>query len=396
MPGREVRARGTRARAVLLAGLVVALLGTNVAVGRADTAGDLDAARRKLADTQAAANAAAADVSSAEDRLQTLTDSITELQAQVKETRRRERALVKVVKARARVVYTRAADTHLSVVLEASTPLQAARRSQFVDLANKKDHAAAKRLSALRADLRSQRDELRAQRREAATQQDDLNANYDQIQRRLADAVKARDDLIATLEAERAAAARQAAEEAAARAAAAAAELAQLRAAQPVVQPVAQPVSQPPTTGSPTPPTSGGPGQIISNPGGGAFQCPVVGSVYTDSYGPRGSGFHYGIDMFAPTGTPLVAVKPGSVTFVPNEGAGGNTVYLSANDGNVYFYAHLSSYVGGPRSVAQGEVVGLVGMTGNASAPHLHFEIRIGGANGQRIDPYPILRAAGC
>jgi peptidoglycan LD-endopeptidase LytH len=62
----------------------------------------------------------------------------------------------------------------------------------------------------------------------------------------------------------------------------------------------------------------------------------------------------------------------------------------------VYFYAHLSSYVGGARSVAQGEVVGLVGMTGNASAPHLHFEIRIGGANGQRIDPYPTLRAAGC
>ena len=81
---------------------------------------------------------------------------------------------------------------------------------------------------------------------------------------------------------------------------------------------------------------------------------------------------------------------------MPDEGAGGNTVYLSAVDGNVYFYAHLSSFVGGPRSVAQGEVVGLSGMTGNATAPHLHFEIRIGGANGERIDPYPTLRAAGC
>ena len=57
MPGREARARGTRARALLLAGLVVALLGADVGVSRGDTASDLDAARRKLADTQAAANA---------------------------------------------------------------------------------------------------------------------------------------------------------------------------------------------------------------------------------------------------------------------------------------------------------------------------------------------------
>jgi murein DD-endopeptidase MepM/ murein hydrolase activator NlpD len=134
----------------------------------------------------------------------------------------------------------------------------------------------------------------------------------------------------------------------------------------------------------------------VSNPNGGAFECPVFGSSYTDSYGPRGSGFHYGIDMFVPMGTQLFAVMAGTVRYVPNEGAGGNTVYLSAVDGNVYFYAHLSSFVGGPRSVAQGEVIGLSGMTGDATAPHLHFEIRIGGANGQRIDPYPTLRAAGC
>jgi murein DD-endopeptidase MepM/ murein hydrolase activator NlpD len=137
-------------------------------------------------------------------------------------------------------------------------------------------------------------------------------------------------------------------------------------------------------------------GQIIANPGGGSFQCPVSGAAYSDNYGPRGSGFHYGIDMFAPTGTPLVAVKSGSVSHMPMNGAGGNEAYLSANDGNVYFYAHLSQYVGGPRSVAQGEVIGLVGSTGDAAAPHLHFEIRVGGANGSRIDPYPTLRSAGC
>ena len=145
-------------------------------------------------------------------------------------------------------------------------------------------------------------------------------------------------------------------------------------------------------------PSSGNPGagQIIANSGGGSFQCPVAGSAYSDSYGPRGSGFHYGIDMFAPTGVPLVAVKSGSVSYMPLDGAGGNEAYVLANDGNVYFYAHLSQFVGGARSVSQGEVIGLVGSTGDATAPHLHFEIRIGGANGQRIDPYPTLQSAGC
>ena len=114
----------------------------------------------------------------------------------------------------------------------------------------------------------------------------------------------------------------------------------------------------------------GAPGQIIANPGGGSFQCPVNGSAYSNNYGPRGGGFHYGIDMFASSGAPLVAVKAGSVRYVPNEGDGGNTVYLSANDGNTYFYAHLSAFVGGARSVAQGDFVGLVGATGNASGPH--------------------------
>jgi len=91
-----------------------------------------------------------------------------------------------------------------------------------------------------------------------------------------------------------------------------------------------------------------------------------------------------------------MAVKAGTVTFAPNEGAGGNAAYLNADDGNTYYYAHFSSYVGAPRTVAKGEVFGLTGMTGNATGPHLHFEIRLGGPNGDRTDPYPTLKSAGC
>ncbi len=141
----------------------------------------------------------------------------------------------------------------------------------------------------------------------------------------------------------------------------------------------------------PPPPPPSGPAPVISG-----FRCPVTGAVYTDSYGPRGTGFHWGIDMFKPLGTPAVAVKAGTVRDVPNEGAGGNVVYLTADDGNVYQLAHLNDFVGGDRRVAQGEIIGHVGQTGNATAVHLHFEIRIGGINGVRIDPYATLRGAGC
>ena len=111
-------------------------------------------------------------------------------------------------------------------------------------------------------------------------------------------------------------------------------------------------------------------------PGPRPFQCPVQGAAYSDDYGgPTG---HPGIDMFVPTGTTAVAVKAGDVTYVANEGAGGNTAYLAADDGNTYFYAHFSQFVGEARTVAKGEVIGLTGMTGNATAPHLHFEVRAG------------------
>jgi murein DD-endopeptidase MepM/ murein hydrolase activator NlpD len=124
--------------------------------------------------------------------------------------------------------------------------------------------------------------------------------------------------------------------------------------------------------------------------------CPVRGATYTNDYGPRGSGFHAGIDMLVPRGTPVRAVLAGRIHHQPNDGPGGNTTYLTADDGNVYMTVHLDDFVGGDRRVARDALIGHAGMTGNATAPHVHFEIRLGGPNGTRINPYPSLRAAGC
>jgi len=56
-----------------------------------------------------------------------------------------------------------------------------------------------------------------------------------------------------------------------------------------------------------------------------------------------------------------------------------------------YIYYHLSEYVGPPRHVNQGEVIAKLGQTGNARAPHTHFEIRRGGRTAPPVNPYPTI-----
>jgi murein DD-endopeptidase MepM/ murein hydrolase activator NlpD len=127
-----------------------------------------------------------------------------------------------------------------------------------------------------------------------------------------------------------------------------------------------------------------------------AIVCPMPGSAYGDSWGaPRSGGRrHEGVDMLAPTGTPIFAVVSGTARFSQNR-LGGNAVSLVGDNGNRYYYAHLSRYEGSSRRVTQGELIGYNGDTGNATGvPHLHFEVHPGG--GLAVNPTPSVRAAGC
>ena len=129
----------------------------------------------------------------------------------------------------------------------------------------------------------------------------------------------------------------------------------------------------------------------------GTIVCPVQGtSAYGDTWGaPRSGGRrHQGTDMLATTGTPLQAVIGGFVSQRSNR-LGGVTISLQGDNGNRYYYAHLSAYEGPGGRVEQGQVIGYVGDTGNATGvPHLHFEIRPNG--GVPVNPYSSVRNAGC
>lgn len=135
------------------------------------------------------------------------------------------------------------------------------------------------------------------------------------------------------------------------------------------------------------------------------YVFPVYGPVsFSDDFGaPRATtGWHHGNDIFAPLGTPVLAVADGTLFSVGWNGIGGWRLWLRDGQGNEYYYAHLSAFsplaVNGAR-VSAGDVVGFVGDTGDArgTPPHLHFEVHpaalLGLGYDGAINPYPYLLA---
>jgi murein DD-endopeptidase MepM/ murein hydrolase activator NlpD len=110
----------------------------------------------------------------------------------------------------------------------------------------------------------------------------------------------------------------------------------------------------------------------------------------SDGFGPRGSRFHAGLDLPAPSGTGVAAVAPGRVTYAAwRAGGWGRLVVVAHRAGVRSLYAHLSRIdVRVGERVEAGFQLGLVGATGDASGPHLHFEVRVRGA---AVDPLPAL-----
>jgi len=132
--------------------------------------------------------------------------------------------------------------------------------------------------------------------------------------------------------------------------------------------------------------TSSNTGSTGSSTATMTFQWPVPGGRTISRWGAsRGSRVHQGHDIGAPHGTNVVAGESGTV-IVTSYGSGyGYYVTISHGGGISTLYSHLSSYiVSVGDTVTRGQVIGYVGATGNATTPHLHFEVFV---NGVRVNP---------
>ena len=116
---------------------------------------------------------------------------------------------------------------------------------------------------------------------------------------------------------------------------------------------------------------------------------PVSGTV-SSGFGKRSNGHHAGIDILGTAGTEVRAASAGIAEYAANGMRGyGNTVILYHGDGITTLYGHLASIrVHSGDTVEAGTVIGTIGRTGNATANHLHFELRV---DGEAVDPTPYL-----
>ena len=139
---------------------------------------------------------------------------------------------------------------------------------------------------------------------------------------------------------------------------------------------------------------------------GGDWVFPVAGSQAgaADNFGADRADvlYHHGDDIFAPEGTPVVAVADGTLSLVGDNPLGGLRLWLRDRQGNEFYYAHLEGFAPAARdgaSVRAGELLGYVGHTGDAerTPPHLHFEVHpvsllALGYDGA-TDPWPYLQS---
>ncbi|OMQ14965.1 peptidase M23, partial [Modestobacter sp. VKM Ac-2676] len=131
----------------------------------------------------------------------------------------------------------------------------------------------------------------------------------------------------------------------------------------------------------------GGPPQAV---------LPVQGARLTSGFGNRWGTLHAGVDFAAPLGTPEYAAMDGVVLSAGPASGYGLAVYIQHPDGDVTVYGHMQEIlVAEGQHVRAGDTIALLGNTGQSTGPHLHFEVRRGGLDGEKVDPLPWLRGHG-
>lgn len=146
--------------------------------------------------------------------------------------------------------------------------------------------------------------------------------------------------------------------------------------------------SVPPTTSGSS---SGGSAGTGNNVDGKTWLIPCNYTRFSSPFGYRihpvygDWRFHYGVDLAASSGTPIVATRSGVVTNATYDSSAGYYVTIDHQDGFSSKYLHMTHYIVSPgQKVSAGQVIGYVGSTGTSTGPHLHFSILY---NGSHVNP---------
>ena len=242
----------------------------------------------------------------------------------------------------------------MSSVLEAGDAGEAARRQAMLGVVAGRDRDVIDRLRAAQDDQRLARSAAAGAKKQADARRDAVQGELGRVSRARADQVRVKDAL------DRRIGAFQAEADALAREEAGLAALIRQRQAARA--------------------SRGGGSGIDGRVSGAGLIWPVQGRV-TSEYGPRWGRTHEGIDISAPSGTPIRAAKAGEVIFVGQQGGYGNMTLVDHGGGFVTAYPHQSRFGTSEGAVvAQGQVIGYVGCSGSCTGPHLHFETRVNGS----------------
>jgi murein DD-endopeptidase MepM/ murein hydrolase activator NlpD len=323
---------------VLFAAAVVAIAGVPLMAGSEATAqaDPIAEAKQRVEDARREANEAAARYTDTQSSYEQLGDKIVGVERKIATNEARREELRSIAERRAVIAY-KTQGSNLSAIFHSESPREGLRSSELLDRANEADNDVVTDLAELNTELAGQRDQLAEQQRDQKAWSDRLADERKVLDAKLADSENALRDLEAQA-------------------------------------------------------FGAGRASEVSAPVIDGMVCPSPGSAFSNDWGQSRSGgrSHQGTDMMASMGMANLAVVSGNVTY-GDGGAGGMGAYLEGDNGVTYIYYHLSEYVGGPRRVAQGEVIAKVGQTGNASTPHTHFEVRPGGRTATAINPYPTL-----
>ena len=377
-----------RGRGRLAVVCAVTLLAWSASVGVVGASDAQDpavvAAQKKVDKARAAADEASQAYLAAVDELGRLDAEITDLETRIPAVQARIDELIALLRARAAVLYRGGNTPGLVVIDELSQSGDLVAGGRIVHLAE-----------AAQADIDAQADELDAKRTQLETDKAAL-AEARASQQALTDLANMHAQKLSEALAEATASLQVTEQEVAMRrylqavaAQRAAAEEAARRANEAGTPPPPPPQEQ-------TPPAD--PALAAEIPVANLL-CPIDGVVsFWDDWGQARSGWrvHQGTDVFAAHLTPNIAIGNG-IARKKVGGLGGNTVWLVTDDGNAYYYAHLDHFEGlwgpdGTRRVAQGEIIGYAGNTGNAAGGPVHTHFQIHPRNGGPINPYPLLR----